>query len=193
MAEHDRGHRDGPRASFRSSATSGSARSSVLATVPASQIDALPGARVGPALPRSRPSGSIFQGIFLLVGPPRRPRLGEPPVPGAGAPIFYGLLLLATLGMLLVAIASDLIFLLLAIEVTSIATYLLVGYTRRDVPVDRGGDEILHHRGALDRALVLRGLAPVRGVRDDQPLRSSMPPARHGRITPSSSCSATAS
>jgi proton-translocating NADH-quinone oxidoreductase chain N len=76
--------------------------------------------------------GLVFQGIFLLAAllvslaslsrPSREP----------GAPIFYGLLGLATLGMLLVAIASDLIFLLLAIEVVSIPTYLLVAYTRRD-------------------------------------------------------------
>ncbi len=77
--------------------------------------------------------GLVFQAIFLsatlLVGLASLSR--DPHEPGA--PIFFGLLSLATLGMLLVAVASDLIFLLLAIEVTSLSTYLLVGYTRRGV------------------------------------------------------------
>ncbi len=77
--------------------------------------------------------GLVFQAIFLLsallVGLASMSRESRE----AGAPIFFGLLSLATLGMLLVALASDLIFLLLAIEVTSISTYLLVGYTRRGI------------------------------------------------------------
>jgi proton-translocating NADH-quinone oxidoreductase chain N len=100
-----------------------------LATIPASQIDAAPS---GAPLYTFTSLGLIFQGIFLsatlLVGLASLSR----PSDERGAPIFYGLLLLATLGMLLVAIASDLIFLLLAIEVVSISTYLLVAYTRRD-------------------------------------------------------------
>ncbi len=77
--------------------------------------------------------GLVFQAIFLLsallVGLASMSRESRE----AGAPIFFGLLSLATLGMLLVALASDLIFLLLAIEITSISTYLLVGYTRRGI------------------------------------------------------------
>ena len=100
-----------------------------LATIPVSSID---GASPGTPLYAFTSFGLIFQAIFLIatflvslasVSRPSRER---------GAAVFYGLLLLATIGMLLVAIASDLVFLLLAIEVTSIATYLLVGYTRRD-------------------------------------------------------------
>ncbi len=77
--------------------------------------------------------GLVFQAIFLaaslLVGLASMSRESRE----LGAAIFYGLLSLATLGMMLVAVASDLIFLLLAIEITSLATYLLVGYTRRGV------------------------------------------------------------
>jgi proton-translocating NADH-quinone oxidoreductase chain N len=77
--------------------------------------------------------GLVFQALFLtaafLVGLASLSRESRE----SGAPIFFGLLSLATLGMLLVAVASDLIFLLLAIEVTSISTYLLVGYTRRGI------------------------------------------------------------
>ncbi len=75
--------------------------------------------------------GLVFQGMFLLatllVSVASLSRGSKE----TGGPIFFGLLLLATLGMLLVAISSDLIFLLLAIELSSIATYVLVGYTRR--------------------------------------------------------------
>ncbi len=76
--------------------------------------------------------GFVFQAVFLLAA--LFVTLGSLSRPGKerGAPMFYGLLLLATLGMLLVAVASDLIFLLLAIEVASIATYVLVGYSRKD-------------------------------------------------------------
>ena len=103
-----------------------------LATIPAGQVDALvaPGAT---PLYAFTSLGLIFQGIFLLAAFFVALASMSRPSSERSAPIFYGLLLLATLGMLLVAIASDLIFLLLAIEITSISTYLLVGYTRRDV------------------------------------------------------------
>jgi proton-translocating NADH-quinone oxidoreductase chain N len=103
----------------------------VLRTLGAGRIDLVPGAGAAP-LYAFTSLGLVFQGLFLaaafLVS---LASLGRSSTE-RGAPIFYGLLLLATLGMLLVAIASDLIFLLLAIELTSIATYVLVGYTRRD-------------------------------------------------------------
>ena len=102
-----------------------------LRTLPAGQIDVSP--LVGAPLYAFTSLGLVFQAVFLiaafLVALASLSRSGD----GRGAPIFFGLLLLATLGMLLVAIASDLIFLLLAIEVTSLSTYVLVGYTRRDV------------------------------------------------------------
>ena len=76
--------------------------------------------------------GLVFQAIFLLAALLVALASTSHPSEEKGAPVFFGLLTLATLGMLLVAIASDLIFLLLAVEITSIATYLLVGYTRKD-------------------------------------------------------------
>jgi proton-translocating NADH-quinone oxidoreductase chain N len=103
-----------------------------LATIPHGQIDAVvaPGAT---PLYAFTSLGFVFQGIFLLAAFLVALASMSRPSKERGAPIFFGLLLLATLGMLLVAIASDLIFLLLAIEITSISTYILVGYTRRDV------------------------------------------------------------
>ena len=103
-----------------------------LATIPSSQIDQRPGVGSAPLFTFTS-LGIVFQAIFLLaaffVGLASTSRASDE----RGAPIFYGLLLLATLGMLLVAIASDLIFLLLAIEIVSISSYLLVAYTRTDV------------------------------------------------------------
>jgi proton-translocating NADH-quinone oxidoreductase chain N len=101
----------------------------VLATVPSGMIDATP---AGAPLYAFTSLGLIFQGIFLLSALLVCLASASRPSTEKGAPIFYGLLLLATVGMLLVAVATDLIFLLLAIEVTSIATYLLVAYRRRE-------------------------------------------------------------
>jgi proton-translocating NADH-quinone oxidoreductase chain N len=100
-----------------------------LSTLPSSSLDAVP---VGSPLYAFTSLGLVFQGIFLLATLLVSLASMSRPSREPGAPIFYGLLVLATLGMLLVAIANDLIFLLLAIEITSIATYLLVAYTRRD-------------------------------------------------------------
>ncbi|MGB6443267.1 MAG: NADH-quinone oxidoreductase subunit N [Thermoplasmata archaeon] len=103
-----------------------------LVTIPSSQIDVLPAVGTAP-LYTFTSFGLIFQGIFLLAAFLVCLASTSRPSNERGASIFYGLLLLATLGMLLVAIASDLVFLLLAIEVTSIASYLLVAYTRKDL------------------------------------------------------------
>jgi proton-translocating NADH-quinone oxidoreductase chain N len=100
----------------------------ILRTIPASSVDA----PLSVSLYAFTSLGLIFQAIFLtstfLVALASLSRPSEE----KGAAVFFGLLLMATLGMLLAAIASDLIFLLLAVEVTGIATYLLVGYSRKD-------------------------------------------------------------
>ena len=103
-----------------------------LATIPASSVDRLPAVGTAPLYAFSS-LGLVFQAIFLLAAFFVALASTSRPSDERGAPIFFGLLLLATLGMLLVAIASDLIFLLLAIEVVSIASYLLVAYTRKDI------------------------------------------------------------
>ncbi|HEV2316391.1 MAG TPA: NADH-quinone oxidoreductase subunit N [Thermoplasmata archaeon] len=107
--------------------------------------------------------GLVFQGIFLLAAllvalaslsrPSREP----------GAAVFYGLLLLATLGMMLVAVATDLIFLLLALEVTAISSYLLVGYPRRD---PRGLEAAMKFYiiGALSAAMAFFGASLLYGA-----------------------------
>jgi proton-translocating NADH-quinone oxidoreductase chain N len=100
----------------------------ILRTIPASAVDA----PLGPSLYGVTSLGLVFQAIFLtsalLVSLASLSR----PSDEKGAAVFFGLLLMATVGMLLAAVASDLIFLLLSVEITGIATYLLVGYTRKD-------------------------------------------------------------
>jgi len=101
----------------------------MLRTLPASVVDAPP---TMTALFAFSSLGLIFQSVFLLsaflvsLGSLSRPSDEK------GSAIFFGLLMIATVGMLLVAISADLFFLLLAIEVVGISTYLMVGYTRRD-------------------------------------------------------------
>ncbi len=102
-----------------------------LATIPASQIDAVPAAGSAPLYWFSS-LGLFFQLFFLTAAFFVALASISRPSRAKGSSVFFGLVLLATLGMLLVAVSSDLIFLLLAIEVVSIPSYLLVGYTRRD-------------------------------------------------------------
>ena len=133
-----------------------------LATIPSSQVDAPIAAGATP-LYSFTSFGFIFQAVFLLaaflvgLGSMSRPSTER------GAPIFFGLLLLATLGMLLVAIASDLIFLVLAIEITSISTYLLVGYTRKDTRSLEAAMKF-YIIGALSTTLSLFGVSLLYGA-----------------------------
>jgi len=131
-----------------------------LRTIGAGTVDG----PVGPtALYAFTSLGLIFQAIFLLsallVALASLSRRSDEP----GASIFFGLLLTATLGMLLTAAAADLIFLLLAIEVTGISTYLLVGYTRRD---PRGLEAAMKFYivGALSTALSFFGASLLFGA-----------------------------
>ncbi len=104
---------------------------SAVATLPSGLLDSSP-ASASTSLYAFTSLGLVFQMIFLsatfLVSLASASRPSAEP----GAPTFFGLLLLASVGMLFVAVAADLIFLLLAIEITSVSTYLLVAYRRRD-------------------------------------------------------------
>jgi proton-translocating NADH-quinone oxidoreductase chain N len=131
-----------------------------LATIPSGQVDAVPSAT---SLYAFSSLGLVFQGVFLLAALIVSLASLSRPSHERGAPIFYGLLVLATLGMLLVAISVDLIFLLLAIEVTSISTYLLVAYTRKD---RRGLEAAMKFFiiGALSTALSFFGASLLYGA-----------------------------
>lgn len=131
-----------------------------LRTIPSGVIDQLPATSALYTFPSL---GLDFQAIFLTsaflvslasLSRPSRER---------GSAIFFGLLLLATLGMLFVAISADLIFLLLAVEVTGISTYLLVGYTRRD-PRSLEAAMKFYIIGALSTALSFFGASLLFGA-----------------------------
>ena len=69
---------------------------------------------------------------------------------------YYALMLFAIAGMMLMATATDLLVIFLALEVLSLAVYVLTGI-RRDSPAgDRGGVQVLPARRLLERVLPLR-------------------------------------
>jgi NADH:ubiquinone oxidoreductase subunit 2 (subunit N) len=132
-----------------------------LATVPSGLVD-VPWSYSGGSLVAVTSFGLVFQAIFLtsalVVSLASVSRSDQ-----RGGAIFFGLLLFATLGMTLAAWAADLIFLLLAIEITGISTYLLVGYTRRD-PRGLEAAMKMYIIGALSAALSFFGASLLYGV-----------------------------
>ncbi|HSB89459.1 MAG TPA: NADH-quinone oxidoreductase subunit N [Anaerolineales bacterium] len=76
---------------------------------------------------------------------------------------YYSLLIVATLGMCLMAGASDLIMLYLAIETTSIPLYVLAGFLKDDVKsVESGMKYFLF--GAMTSAVMLYGFSLLYGA-----------------------------
>jgi proton-translocating NADH-quinone oxidoreductase chain N len=133
-----------------------------LATVPAGAVDA-PWSTLGGSLVAVTSFGLVFQAIFLTSALLIALASMSHPSGQRGAAIFFGLLLLATLGMTLAAVSADLIFLLLAIEITGISTYLLVGYTRRD-PRGLEAAMKMYIIGALSAALSFFGASLLYAV-----------------------------
>jgi NADH-quinone oxidoreductase subunit N len=86
--------------------------------------------------------------------------LGENRLPGAE---FYSLLLFATVGMMLMATAGDLIIIFLGLETMSIAVYVLVGLRRRD---PRSNEAAMKYflLGAFSTGFLLYGIALVYGA-----------------------------
>jgi NADH-quinone oxidoreductase subunit N len=75
---------------------------------------------------------------------------------------YYMLLIASTLGMCLMAAASDLIFLYLAIETTSIPLYILAGFLTRDAKSTEAGFKYLFF-GAMTSAVMLYGFSLIFG------------------------------
>jgi len=76
---------------------------------------------------------------------------------------YYTLLLLATLGMMLMVKASDLIIVFLGIETLSLAIYILAGYLRSEV---KSNESALKYflLGAFSTAFLLYGIALIYGA-----------------------------
>ncbi|MQA89535.1 MAG: NADH-quinone oxidoreductase subunit NuoN [Gemmatimonas sp.] len=75
---------------------------------------------------------------------------------------FYALLLFATVGMMLLGAARDLILLFLALELMSVALYVLVGFDRRD-PRSSEGALKYFLLGSFSSGFLLYGIALVFG------------------------------
>lgn len=76
---------------------------------------------------------------------------------------YYSLILFATVGMILVSTANDLIVVFLGIETASIATYVLAGYRKKDDKSAEAGAKYFII-GALSSAITIYGISIIYGV-----------------------------
>ncbi|MEA3349419.1 MAG: NADH-quinone oxidoreductase subunit N [Chloroflexota bacterium] len=76
---------------------------------------------------------------------------------------FYSLLLFATLGISLIASATDLILIYLAIELLSITSYILTGYLRQDPKSNEAAIKYFLY-GAVASAVMLYGMSLLYGA-----------------------------
>ncbi len=97
----------------------------------------------------------------------KQARSGDHPIAEAPGPqvtdragAYYALLLLATAGMTAMATASDLMTIFIALEIFSLALYILVGFNRRDL---RSGEAALKYflLGAFASGFFLYGIALI--------------------------------
>jgi NADH-quinone oxidoreductase subunit N len=106
-------------------------------------------------------AGFVFRIVFLLgAALTALFSLGQDDLQKHGE--YYGLMLVSTLGMSLMASAADLIMLYLAIELTSIPLYVLAGFRFRDDKSVEAGIKYLLF-GAMTSAVMLYGLSLLYG------------------------------
>lgn len=108
---------------------------------------------------------ALFLGVALFVA------LGSPgTVPAERAKEYYALLLFATIGMMGVAGATELITLFVSFELSSLSTYALAGYIKRD---ERSLEAAIKFFiiGALSSALSLYGISLLYGVANTTAIR----------------------
>jgi len=96
---------------------------------------------------------------------------------------FYALLVIATLGMNLMAAAGDLVMLYLAIETTSIPLYVLAGFLKQD---DRSTESGLKYFlfGALTSTVMLYGFSLLFGLAGTTNLYALADAFRAGAVAP---------
>jgi len=110
------------------------------------------------------PWALFFQGVFLLVSilvtiaslsdlGPKEPHQGE----------YYSLLLLATVGMMIVAAADDLFVLFIGVEMTSVSTFALVAW-RKTNRLNTEAAVKFFLIGGLSAALFLYGISWIYGA-----------------------------
>lgn len=89
---------------------------------------------------------------------------------------YYALVLMAALGMMLMAAAGDLIIIFLGLETMSIAVYALAGFMRRDVRSNEGALKYFI-LGAFSTGFLLYGIALIYGATGTiqlDPIRASL-------------------
>jgi NADH-quinone oxidoreductase subunit N len=96
---------------------------------------------------------------------------------------YYTLLLVATLGMCLMAAASDLIMLYLAVETTSIPLYVLAGFLQQDEKSAESGMKYFLF-GAMTSAVMLYGFSLLYGVSGETNLYALVDTIRLGHVSP---------
>ena len=124
-----------------------------IATVPAVEPQRLELRRRRPPTTSacSSPGSLIVVGLLSLAI--SGPTIERERLPGGE---YYALMLFATAGMMLMATATDLLVIFLALEVMSLAVYVLTGIRRDSPRVDRSGVQVLPARRLLERVLPLR-------------------------------------
>ena len=81
----------------------------------------------------------------------------------ASPAVYYSLILLATIGMVLVAYSTDLVMLFVAWELMSIPTYILVGFMKRN-PASNEAALKYFLFGALSSAIIIYGISISYGL-----------------------------
>ncbi|MFQ6100287.1 MAG: NADH-quinone oxidoreductase subunit N [Anaerolineae bacterium] len=106
--------------------------------------------------------GQVFRAVFLLGGIlVALMSMDFRPLPQDGP--YYGVLLFSLLGMCLMAVAENLVMLYVAIELTSISAYILVGYLR-ETPLSSEAGLKYFLFGAFTSAVMLYGLSLLYGT-----------------------------
>ncbi len=77
--------------------------------------------------------------------------------------VYYSLILLASIGMVLIAYATDLVMLFIAWELMSIPTYVLAGYMKKDPSSNEAALKYFLF-GALASAIIIYGISIVYGL-----------------------------
>ncbi len=111
---------------------------------------------------RADPLGRMFRAVFLLGGIlVALMSMDFWPLRQDGP--YYGMLLFSLLGMCLMAVAENLVMLYVAMELTSISAYVLVGYMREtQLSAEAGLKYMLF--GAFTSAVMLYGLSLLVGL-----------------------------
>ena len=75
---------------------------------------------------------------------------------------YYSLLLFAATGMMFMASGTSLLSIWISLELMALSSYILAGYFKRELQVERGGAQVLRARRAVVRDDALRHLAALR-------------------------------